>query len=103
MNHVLGVLGVPTSAGAFAPGQEQAPKALREAGLLALWLPELAACRGVPQNRFHAYDVYFHSLYTCDAAPPGKPEVRWAALLHDLGKPATRVERQGEEIGRAHV
>jgi arginase len=33
---VLGVVGVPTSAGAFAPGQEQAPQALREAGLLGL-------------------------------------------------------------------
>jgi arginase len=32
---VLGVIGVPTSAGAFAPGQEQAPAALRAAGLLA--------------------------------------------------------------------
>jgi arginase len=30
----LGVIGVPTSAGAFAPGQEQAPGALRAAGLL---------------------------------------------------------------------
>jgi arginase len=30
----LGVVGVPTSAGAFAPGQEQAPAALRRAGLL---------------------------------------------------------------------
>jgi arginase len=30
----LGFVGVPTSAGAFAPGQEQAPQALREAGLL---------------------------------------------------------------------
>ena len=30
----LGVIGVPTSAGAFAPGQEQAPAALRAAGLL---------------------------------------------------------------------
>ena len=69
---------------------------LREAGLLALWLPELAACRGVPQNRFHAYDVYFHSVYACDAAPAGKPDVRWAALLHDIGKPDTRVERDGE-------
>jgi arginase len=36
MSRVLGVLGVPTSAGAFAPGQEQAPQALRDAGLLAL-------------------------------------------------------------------
>jgi arginase len=33
---MLGVLGVPTSAGAFAPGQEQAPEALRDAGLLEL-------------------------------------------------------------------
>jgi arginase len=30
----LAVLGVPSSAGAFAPGQERAPAALREAGLL---------------------------------------------------------------------
>jgi len=30
----MSVLGVPTSAGAFAPGQERAPAALREAGLL---------------------------------------------------------------------
>jgi arginase len=30
----LGVIGVPTSAGAFAPGQEQAPRALRDAGLV---------------------------------------------------------------------
>jgi putative nucleotidyltransferase with HDIG domain len=69
---------------------------LREAGLLAIWLPELDRCRGVLQNRFHAYDVYYHSLYTCDAAPAAKPIVRWAALLHDIGKPATRVVRDGE-------
>ncbi|HYM80942.1 MAG TPA: CCA tRNA nucleotidyltransferase [Candidatus Limnocylindria bacterium] len=69
---------------------------LRSAGLLALWLPELDRCRGVPQNRYHAYDVYFHCLYTCDAAPAAKPLVRWAALLHDIGKPDTRVEREGE-------
>jgi arginase len=29
------VIGVPSSAGAYAPGQEQAPRALRDAGLLA--------------------------------------------------------------------
>ena len=36
MSGRLGVIGVPTSAGAFAPGQEQAPQALRDAGLLDL-------------------------------------------------------------------
>jgi arginase len=34
MSGVVGLLGVPTSAGAFAPGQEQAPEALREAKLV---------------------------------------------------------------------
>ena len=36
MSRTVGVLGVPTSAGAFAPGQEGAPTALREAGLIEL-------------------------------------------------------------------
>jgi arginase len=35
MARCVGLIGVPTSAGAFAPGQEQAPAALREAGLVA--------------------------------------------------------------------
>jgi arginase len=34
LSRTLGVIGVPTSAGAFAPGQEQAPAALRAAGLV---------------------------------------------------------------------
>lgn len=79
-----------------APRPSVGLELLREAGLLERWLPELARCVGVPQNRFHAYDVYRHSLHTCDAAPAGKPVVRWAALLHDIGKPDTRVEREGE-------
>jgi len=86
-----------------APRPSRGLEILREAGLLARWLPELAACRGVPQNRFHAYDVYFHSLYSCDAASPEKPEVRWAALLHDIGKPGTRVERAGEGTFHGHA
>jgi arginase len=35
MTRTLGVIGVPSSAGAYAPGQEEAPRALRAAGLLA--------------------------------------------------------------------
>lgn len=69
---------------------------LRRGGLLDVWFPELQECVAVPQNRYHAYDVYFHTLYTCDAAPAGKPLVRLAALYHDVGKPRTRVERDGE-------
>ena len=35
MSQTLGLLGVPSSAGAFAPGQEQAPQAMRQMGLVA--------------------------------------------------------------------
>ena len=34
MSHKLIVAGAPSSAGAYAPGQEKAPAALRNAGLL---------------------------------------------------------------------
>ena len=76
---------------------------LRSAGLLELWMPELTRAAGVPQNRFHAHDVYEHSLRTCDAAPLGKPLVRWAALLHDIGKPDTRIEREGDGTFYGHA
>jgi tRNA nucleotidyltransferase (CCA-adding enzyme) len=70
---------------------------LSGSGLLELWLPEIAVCRGVHQNRFHEFDVYFHLLHSCDAATPDKPIVRWAALLHDIGKPGTRAEKADGE------
>jgi tRNA nucleotidyltransferase (CCA-adding enzyme) len=75
---------------------------LREAGLLELWMPELTRCFAVPQNRWHAYDVYTHSLEACDHAPRDKAVVRWAALLHDIGKPDTRVERRGDGTFYGH-
>ena len=81
----------------LAPAPSRGFEVLRRAGLLDVWLPELQKTVAVPQNRYHAYDVYYHTLYTCDAAPAGKPVVRLAALFHDIGKPATREEREGGE------
>jgi tRNA nucleotidyltransferase (CCA-adding enzyme) len=68
---------------------------MRETGLLALFMPELEHSRGITQNEFHAYDVFWHSLYTCDAVPQEKPLVRLAGLLHDIAKPSTWEEREG--------
>jgi tRNA nucleotidyltransferase (CCA-adding enzyme) len=85
-----------------APRPSTGLELLREAGLLELWMPELTRCHAVPQNRWHAHDVYTHSLETCDHAPAGKPGVRWAALLHDIGKPDTRVERRGDGTFYGH-
>ena len=63
---------------------------LRISGLLDLMLPELSGTYDISQNRFHAYDIYHHSIYACDAAPADRPLIRLAALLHDLGKKDTR-------------
>ncbi|MBU0935302.1 MAG: CCA tRNA nucleotidyltransferase [Spirochaetes bacterium] len=62
---------------------------LESCGLLAEFLPELAICRGISQGDYHAFDVFDHSRYACDAAP-AVLELRLAALLHDIGKPTCR-------------
>ena len=61
-------------------------EAMRDTGLLAAILPEILEGYGVAQNEFHMHDIYYHNLYACDAAPADKPRVRFAALLHDIGK-----------------
>lgn len=61
---------------------------LAESGLLESVLPEIAVMRGVEQGGFHLYDVYEHTLRAVELTPPD-PITRLAALLHDVGKPAT--------------
>jgi tRNA nucleotidyltransferase (CCA-adding enzyme) len=72
-------------------------------GILRLVIPELEACRGVKQPSLHCFDVFTHSLYACDGAPAEETAVRWAALLHDVGKPAARsVNPAGEPCFYSH-
>lgn len=59
---------------------------LQRLGALGVLLPELDRAVGVEQNVHHPDDVYWHSLKSCDEAPMANLLVRWAALLHDLGK-----------------
>ncbi len=65
-------------------------ESMRKCGLLNLILPELDIAHGVDQNKYHMHDVYWHSLYTCDAAPIEIPLIRFTALLHDIGKVPSR-------------
>ena len=55
-------------------------------------------------NPHHDYDVYTHTLKTVSAVPP-EPVLRWAALLHDAGKPHTYTEdeRGGHFYGHAVI
>ena len=59
---------------------------MRKSGLLEIFLPELLTGYEVDQNIYHRYDVYYHNLYSCDAADPEDYRIRLAALFHDIGK-----------------
>jgi tRNA nucleotidyltransferase (CCA-adding enzyme) len=85
-----------------APRPGVAFEMLRGTGLLVHCLPELDACYGVTQNRYHDYDVFDHSLRSCDLAPADKPVVRWAALLHDVAKPATKQAKGRDFVFYGH-
>jgi tRNA nucleotidyltransferase (CCA-adding enzyme) len=63
---------------------------MRRTGLLGVTCPELLEGVGIQQNKWHAYDVWRHGLECMDACE-GDPILRVAALLHDVGKPQTRV------------
>ena len=67
---------------------------LERLDLLQHVLPEILESIGCQHGGIHAYDVYEHSLRTCQAAADKgfSTELRLAALLHDIAKPATRRE-----------
>jgi len=63
---------------------------LRKIGALEIILPELQACHGIQQNtKYHKYSVYEHCLLSCDSSYRDNILLRFAALIHDVGKPET--------------
>ena len=65
--------------------------------ILAQVIPELKPTFGFDQkNHHHAYDLYTHIAHVTAQTPP-VAELRFAALLHDLGKVSTfTVDEAGE-------
>ena len=63
---------------------------LRDAGLLARLLPELDATVAFSQEAGRRHkDVWEHTKAVVRQSVP-RPEIRWAAVLHDIGKVTTR-------------
>ena len=62
---------------------------MRRTGILEVTYPELLEQVGCEQNRWHAYDVWGHTMRVLDESV-GDPVERIAALLHDVAKPRTR-------------
>ena len=67
--------------------------------LLAQVIPELGACIGFAQHSpHHRFDVFTHIAHVAGNIPRQLP-LRWAALLHDIGKPVCFTQ---DETGRGH-
>ncbi len=79
---------------------QNAPKILRDYyDVIAVFIPEILPAIGFDQRSHHHHlDVYEHILAVLEASPR-TPVMRFAALLHDLGKPECFVI---DKKGRGH-
>jgi len=64
-------------------------------GILKFILPEVSIQAGYDQQTpYHSKTLWGHTMAVVEAAAThGSPELRWAALLHDVGKPFVAREK----------
>jgi poly(A) polymerase len=94
----------------LAPAPAEGIRCLVDIGIAALILPEVPALRLEIDEHAHHKDVYEHSLTVLSRAVELERErghapdlvLRWAALLHDIGKPATRRVEPGGTVTFYH-
>ena len=72
----------------LSPRPGQAVRALFDLGLMAYIVPEILTLRKLRDPYKRHKDVFEHTLAVVSRVPP-KLYLRWAALLHDIAKPAT--------------
>lgn len=73
----------------FLLGDHVCDALLTTVDVISAVLPELVAMKGFDQrSHYHSYDVLEHTAHAVQGTKP-EPLNRWAALFHDIGKPAT--------------
>ena len=93
----------------LSPEPSRGIRLLDEAGLLEIFFPELTALKGVDRVQGVKHkDNFYHTLTVLDTLSLYSQDLwlRWAALLHDIGKPATKKYIQGQGwtfYGHNHV
>ena len=68
---------------------------LCDTGLAEVVMPELLPLRGTSQDDRRHKDVFGHTLKVVENVP-ATSLLRWAALLHDIGKPKTKTVQDGK-------
>lgn len=79
---------------------------LLELNLLSQFLPEMVKMVGCRQGGWHRYDVWEHTLVALECLPESAGlALRLGLLWHDIGKPQTRTEVDGQVhfYGHANV
>jgi poly(A) polymerase len=87
----------------LGPAPALGVRLLTELGLADFSLPDLAKLKEMQQDGGYGRhkDVFSHTLQVLDRTPP-RLALRWAALLHDIAKPATMRIENGKVTFHGH-
>jgi poly(A) polymerase len=83
------------------PAPARGIQLLCDLGLAEFSLPDVPRLRGMQQEVGRHKDVFNHTLQVLDRTPP-RLALRWAALLHDIAKPATKHVENGKVTFHGH-
>lgn len=79
----------------LSPNPGRGVRMLCDLGLMIYVIPEVLELRQLSGGRGRYKDVFEHTLRVLDKTP-AHLALRWAALLHDIAKPRTISEEQGD-------